>query len=83
MSGIGPSVAVHNARITLLANLLNTMAGSSFAIGVLTPLAAAFFYSAAPPGLHLPAVLIGVLFWLTASAVLHLAGRMVLGGLRP
>jgi hypothetical protein len=29
---------IHNARIQLLATLLNTMAGSSFAIGVLTPI---------------------------------------------
>jgi len=73
---------VHNARIMLLANLLNTMAGSSFAIGVLTPLAAAVFYSAAPAGLHLSAIIVGIVFWLVASTVLHMAGRMVLGGLR-
>jgi hypothetical protein len=34
---------VHNARITLLATLLNTMAGASFAVGVAAPIAAAFF----------------------------------------
>jgi hypothetical protein len=33
----GTATTIHNARITLLANLLNAMAGSAFAIGVLTP----------------------------------------------
>jgi hypothetical protein len=50
---------IHNARIALLANLLNTIAGSSFAIGVLTPIAAVFFYSAAPAGLRLGSIVIG------------------------
>ena len=74
--------AIHNARIQLLATLLNTMAGSSFAIGVLTPIAAVFFYNAAPPGLRLGSIVIGIAFWLAAAVMLHLAGRMVLGGLR-
>jgi hypothetical protein len=73
---------IHNARITLLATLLNTMAGSSFAIGVLTPIAAVFFYSAAPAGLQIRSIVIGIVFWLCAAVMLHLAGRMVLGGLR-
>jgi len=73
---------IHNARIQLFANLLNATAGSSFAIGVLTPLAAAVFYSAAPSGLHFRSIVIGIVFWFGASAALHLAARMVLGGLR-
>jgi hypothetical protein len=73
---------VHNARLTLFANLLNTVAGSSLAIGVLTPIAAAFFYSAAPAGLQLRSVIIGVVFWLGAAVMLHMAGQRVLGGLR-
>ena len=74
---------IHNARIQLLANLLNTMAGSCFAIGVATPIAAAFFYRAAPASLSLGAIGIGTVFWLTATVMLHLAARWVLGGLRP
>ena len=70
---------MHTRRIQLLATLLNTMAGSSFAIGVLTPIAVAFFCSAAPAGLRLGSI---VVFRLAASVMLHLAGRMVLGGLR-
>jgi hypothetical protein len=34
---------IHNERVKLLANLLNAMAGSSFAVGVAAPAAAAFF----------------------------------------
>jgi hypothetical protein len=82
MSGTS-STPIHNARIQLLAALLNTMAGSCFAIGVLTPIAAAFFYNAAPAGLRLGSIILGIVFWLAASVMLHLAGRMVLGGLRP
>jgi hypothetical protein len=58
------------------------VAGSSFAIGVLTPIAAVFFYSATPAGLRLGAIITGIVFWLAAAAMLHLAGRWVLGGLR-
>ena len=36
MSGAGTATIIHNARIQLFATLLNTMAGSCFAIGVLT-----------------------------------------------
>ena len=73
---------IHNERIKLLAALLNTMAGSSFAIGVLTPIAAVFFYSAAPAGLRLGSIAVGIVFWIASAAVLHLAARAVLGGLR-
>ena len=73
---------VHNARITLLANLLNTMAASSVAIGVLTPVAAVFFYGAGPAGLRWPAISFGILFWLLTSAVLHSLGQFVIRRLR-
>jgi hypothetical protein len=79
----GSTSTVHNARLTLFANLLNAVAGSSLAIGVLTPIAAVFFYSAAPAGLQLRSIVVGVVFWFAAAVMLHLAGRWVLGGLRP
>ena len=72
--------AVHNARIQLLANLLNAMAGSSFTVGVAAPVAASFFYSAG--SLRLAAVIVGVVFWLAIATVLHFAAQRVLGGLR-
>ena len=39
--------AIHNARIQLLATLLNTMAGTCFTVGIAAPIAAVFFYGAA------------------------------------
>ncbi len=73
---------IHNERIKLLAALLNTMAGSSFAIGVLTPIAAVFFYRAAPADLRLGSIAVGIVFWIASAAVLHIAGWVVIGGLR-
>jgi hypothetical protein len=71
---------VHNARITLLANLLNTMAGSSFTVGVAAPIAAAFFYNSA--GLRLTSVATGVAIWMIIAATLHIGAQRVLGRLR-
>ena len=71
---------VHNARVQLLANLLNTMAGSSFTVGVAAPIAAALFYN--PAGLRLIAVFIGVGVWIVIAIVLHLLAQRVLGRLR-
>jgi hypothetical protein len=34
---------IHNARIQLLATLLNTMAGTSFTVGIAAPIAAGIF----------------------------------------
>jgi hypothetical protein len=71
---------IHNARIQLLATLLNTMAGASFAVGVAAPIAAAFFYSSANISVHSTAI--GVIFWLGAAGALHAIAQAVLGGLR-
>jgi hypothetical protein len=70
----------HNARIQLLATLLNTMAGTCFTVGIATPIAAVFFYGAA--SVPLRAVMSGVLFWLLIAATLHGVAQRVLGGLR-
>jgi hypothetical protein len=72
--------AVHNARIQLLATLLNTMAGTCFTVGIAAPIAAVFFYGAA--SVPLRAVMSGVLFWLLIAATLHGVAQRVLGGLR-
>jgi hypothetical protein len=71
---------VHNARIQLLATLLNTMAEASFAVGVAAPIAAAFFYSSASITVH--SVAIGDIFWLGAAGALHAIAQAALGGLR-
>jgi len=72
---------VHNERVKLSANLLNAMAGSSFAVGVAAPLAAVFFYGTAAIPVH--SVAIGAIIWLCAAAVLHAISQIILGGLRP
>ena len=84
MSGTPRSlaVAIHNERRKLFATMLNTLASSSCTIGVLTPIAAAFFDGAAPRGLGIGAIVVGVVFWLGAAVVLHTRARRVLGGLR-
>jgi hypothetical protein len=71
---------VHNARVTLFASLLNTMAGSSYTVGVAAPIAAAFFYN--PAGLTRTAIFGGAAIWLIVTVVLHIAAQRVLGGLR-
>lgn len=73
---------VHNERLKLLANLLNTMAGSSYAVGVAAPVAAAVFYRVGSPGLSVVTVAAGAAAWLGIAVVLHLAAQRVLGGLR-
>jgi uncharacterized membrane protein len=72
---------VHNERIRLLASLLNTMAGSSFTVGVAAPVAASFFYGVA--SLPISAIVIDVVFWLSIAAVLHSLAQYLLGALRP
>jgi hypothetical protein len=72
--------AIHNARITLLATLLNTMAGSSFTVGIAAPIAAAFFYN--PAAARLTNVVAGVAIWLIIAIVLHVLAQRVLGELR-
>jgi hypothetical protein len=75
------SALVRNERLKLLASLLNTMAGTSVAVGVAAPIAAAFFYGGGiAPSVH--AVEIGVIVWAATALVLHGAAQVVLGGLR-
>ncbi|ATQ67362.1 MULTISPECIES: hypothetical protein [Methylosinus] len=73
---------VHNERVKLLAAALNTAAGSSFTVGVLAPVAAAFYNVNAASGVPLPTIVAGAAIWLFAAAALHLAARRVLGGLK-
>jgi hypothetical protein len=72
---------VHNARVQLLANLLNTMAGTSFAVGVAAPIAAGVFYGGA--GIPVHSVAIGAIIWLGVCGGLHGFAQAVLGRLRP
>jgi hypothetical protein len=71
---------IHNARVQLLATLLNTMAGASFAVGVAAPIAATFFYGSGSSPVH--SVTIGAIIWLIAAGALHALAQISLGGLR-
>lgn len=73
---------VHNERTKLLAAALNAAAGSSFTVGVLAPIAAAFYNVSGSSGIPLPTIVVGVAIWFFAAAALHLAARRVLGGLK-
>ncbi|MGC1861896.1 MAG: hypothetical protein WA733_12430 [Methylocystis sp.] len=73
---------IHNERTKLLATALNTAAGSSFAVGVLAPIAAAFYNVSGTSGVALWTIIIGVVIWFFTAAALHLAARHILGGLK-
>jgi hypothetical protein len=73
---------IHNERTKLLATALNSAAGSSFAVGVLAPIAAAFYSVSGTSSIGLGTIIIGVVIWLFTAAALHLAARRVLGGLK-
>jgi hypothetical protein len=70
---------VHNARIQLLATLLNTMAATSFTVGIAAPIAAGIFYG---QGIPLHAVEIGAILWAVPVVFLHGVAQIVLRGLR-
>ena len=70
---------IRNARLQLLATLLNTMAVSSFTVGIAAPVAAVFYGQGT---LQVRAIAIGVMFW--AVPILTFAGiaQLILGGIR-
>ena len=73
---------IHNERVKLLALAFNTAATSAFTVGVLAPVAATF-YDLGPSREAPRTVMLGAVLWIGASVVLHLAGRRVLGWLKP
>jgi hypothetical protein len=72
---------IGNERTKLLASALNTAATSSFTVGVLAPMAAAF-YNLGPHPVTLRTLIIGTAIWFFAAIALHLAARRALKGLR-
>ena len=68
-----------NAHLQLLATLLNTMASASFAVGIVAPLAAGFFYGQAIP---VRVIEIGDIVWVVPVVFLHVLAQLVLRGLR-
>lgn len=74
---------IQDEQTKLIAGALNTVATSSFIVGVLAPVAAAFYNVGGAVKVPLGALVIGVVVWLGAAGPLHLAARHVLKGLRP
>jgi uncharacterized membrane protein YgdD (TMEM256/DUF423 family) len=72
---------IHNERVKLLALAFNTAATSAFTVGVLAPVAAAF-YDLGTARVSPRTVMLGACLWIGASVMLHLAGRRVLGWLK-
>jgi hypothetical protein len=71
---------IHNARVKLLADLLNTMAGATIVAGVVAPIAAAIV--AVPPEFRPGWAIFGIFLWTGIGAIFHAAGNEILGGLR-
>jgi hypothetical protein len=70
-----------NEQTKLLASALNTATTSSFAIGVLAPVAAVFYNVGGSP-VSLSSLVIGVVVWFSAAVGLHMAARFILRNLR-
>jgi hypothetical protein len=73
---------IRNEQTKLLAAALNTGATSSFAIGVLAPVAAAFYNVNGANHVPVEVLALGAVVWIGAACTLHLAARYVLKGLR-
>jgi hypothetical protein len=75
---------IHNEQTKLTASYLNTAASGCSGAGVVAPLAAAVFGLTGPGSPVSTLTLgLGILIFLVASIVLHLAARYVLKGLKP
>ena len=73
---------IHNERTKLTATALNTVATSCMTVGVLAPMAAAWYNFGAFP-VRLPWMASGVLIWLAIALLVHYDARRTLGRLRP
>jgi hypothetical protein len=71
---------IENEQTKLLAAALNTGATSCFTVGVLAPMAAAF-YSVGQARIPVPTIVLGMVIWVAAASLLHVAARFVLGRL--
>jgi len=69
-----------NEQTKLLAAALNTAATSFVTVGILAPMAAAYYsFGSAHVALH--TVILGGMVWFVGAAVQHMAARHVLRGL--
>lgn len=63
-----------NEQTKLTAGALNTAATSSFTVGVLAPMAAAFYNVGGATHVPLKALVLGFCLWIGAAIALHMAG---------
>lgn len=73
---------IENEQTKLFAAALNTAATSSFTVGVLAPLAAAY-YNLGTAAIASRTVVPGGMLWFFGAAMLHLGARHVLRRLVP
>ena len=74
---------IDNERTKLLANALDRASTASLALGVFAPVAAAFYGSPTGGEVTWATLIVGAFIWLAGAIALHLAARLVLGGLGP
>jgi hypothetical protein len=75
---------IANERTKLLAGNVDRASTACFTIGVLTPIAGfAYNINALQNSLPVLVLVIGVICWLLAAILLHLAARRLLGSLKP
>jgi hypothetical protein len=74
---------IRNEQIKLLANALDRASAACFTVGIATPLAG-YLYNVAGfrASIGIPALLLGLVGWITAAIALHLAARRILKRLR-
>jgi len=72
---------VLDEQTKLRAAALNTVATSSFTVGILAPIGATFYNVNGQVGIPVNTLAIGVAIWFFAAIALHLAANFVLKGL--
>lgn len=73
---------IENEQTKLTAAALNTAATSSFTVGVLAPIAAAFYNIGGSVHVPIGVLVVGAVVWLGTAGALHLSARHVLKGLK-
>lgn len=71
----------HNERTKLLANALDRASTASLTVGVLAPVAAAF-YNVGGNRVSTGTLILGAVVWILAAVSLHLLARWALGDLK-
>ena len=73
--------SVEDEKIKLVANALDRASTACLALGVIAPLAAAFYSVESNLPTWSLTLVVGTLIWLAAAVVLHIGARRALDGL--